>query len=71
MATTQQVGSVAASAPAPDPEVPERAWNRTFSPRYKLDILNQYESLNPHAGQNRRLGWLRSWQALVAAKAAR
>ena len=46
MATTQQTGSVAASAPAPDPEVPERARNRTFSPRYKLDILNQYESLN-------------------------
>src|SRR5215472_3498434 len=27
-------------------EVPERARNRTFSPRYKLDILKQYESLN-------------------------
>jgi transposase-like protein len=40
MATMQQVGS------APDPEVSERARNRTFSPRYKLDILNQYESLN-------------------------
>jgi len=26
--------------------VPERARNRTFSPRYKLDILKQYESLN-------------------------
>ena len=46
MATTQQVGSVAGSALAPDPEVPERARNRTFSPRYELDILNQYESLN-------------------------
>src|SRR5579883_2753839 len=46
MATTQQSGSTAASAPAPDPEVPERARPRTFSPRYKLDILNQYESLN-------------------------
>src|SRR5438477_513371 len=31
---------------APDPEVPERARTRTFSPRYKLDILNRYESLN-------------------------
>ncbi len=40
MATMQHVGS------APDPEVPEWARNRTFSPRYKLDILNQYESLN-------------------------
>ena len=46
MATTQQSGSTAASAPAPDPEVPERARTRTFSPRYKLDILNRYESLN-------------------------
>jgi|ERR1041385_994484 transposase-like protein len=46
MATTQQSGSAAASAPTPDPEVPERARNRTFSPRYKLDILNQYELLN-------------------------
>jgi transposase len=46
MATMQQAGSAAASAPAPDPEVPERARTRTFSPRYKLEILNQYESLN-------------------------
>ena len=46
MATTQHAGKEAGSAPAPDPEVPERARNRTFSPRYKLDILNQYESLN-------------------------
>lgn len=46
MATTQQSGSAVASAPAPDPEVLERARTRTFSPRYKLDILNQYESLN-------------------------
>ena len=46
MATTQQSGSTAASAPAPDPEVPERARTRTFSSRYKLDILNRYESLN-------------------------
>ena len=45
MATTQQVGT-AASTPVPEPEVPERARNRTFSPRYKLDILKQYESLN-------------------------
>lgn len=46
MATTQQLGPAAAAASGPDPEVPERAQNRTFSPRYKLDILNQYESLN-------------------------
>ncbi len=46
MATTQQSGSTAASAPAPDPEVRERARTRTFSSRYKLDILNRYESLN-------------------------
>ena len=46
MATTQHAGKEAGSAPAPDPEVPERARNRTFSPRCKLDILNQYESLN-------------------------
>ena len=45
MATTQQVGT-AASTPVPEPEVPERARNRTFSPRYKLDILNQYDSMN-------------------------
>jgi len=46
MATTQQSGSTAASALVPDPEVLERARTRTFSPRYKLDILNRYESLN-------------------------
>ena len=46
MATTQQSGSTAAGAPAPDPEAPERARTRTFSPRYKLVILNRYESLN-------------------------
>ena len=46
MATTPQSGSTAASAPAPDPEVPERARTRTFSPRYKPGILNRYESLN-------------------------
>jgi transposase len=46
MATMQQSDAAAARAPAPDPEVPERARNRTFGPRYKLDILNQYESLN-------------------------
>ena len=46
MATTQQSGSTAASTPAPDPEVPERARTRTFSSRSKLDILNRYESLN-------------------------
>jgi len=46
MATTQQVGTAVASTPTPDPEVPERARNRTFSPRYKLDILRQYEALN-------------------------
>jgi len=46
MATTQQVGTAVASTPTPDPEVPERARNRTFSPRYKLDILRQYETLN-------------------------
>ena len=46
MATTPQSGSTAASTPAPDPEVPERARTRTFSSRYKLDILNRYESLN-------------------------
>ena len=44
MATTPQSGSTAASAPAPDPEVPART--RTLSPRSKLDILNRYESLN-------------------------
>lgn len=31
---------------APDPEVPERAQFRSFSPSYKLRILNEYESLN-------------------------
>jgi len=41
----QQVGT-AASRPVPEPEVPERARNRTLSTRYKLDILKQYESLN-------------------------
>jgi transposase-like protein len=45
MATMQQAGSAKGTL-APDPEVPERARMRTFSPRYKLDILNQYESLN-------------------------
>lgn len=29
----------------PDPEVPERASRRVYSPRYKLDILAEYEGL--------------------------
>ena len=45
MATTQQSGSTAASAPAPDPEVLERARTRAFSSRYKLDILNWTSSI--------------------------
>ena len=56
MATTQQSGSTAASAPAPDPDVPERARTRTFSSRYKLDILNRYESLNKQGKWVGRLG---------------
>ena len=46
MATAQRAGSTAASAPAPDPEAPAPARTRTFSPRYKLDLLNRYASLN-------------------------
>lgn len=36
----------AVGAPTPDPEVSERARVRTFSARYKLDILRQYEALD-------------------------
>jgi alkylmercury lyase len=34
------------AARAPDPEVAERAQFRSFSPSYKLRVLNEYESLN-------------------------
>lgn len=30
----------------PDPEVPERAQRRTYSARYKLDILAEYDTLS-------------------------
>lgn len=48
MATTNQdagTGRDQGASRAPDPEVAERARVRSFSPRYKLDILNEYESL--------------------------
>jgi putative ABC transport system substrate-binding protein len=50
MATTQQSGSTAASAPVPDPEVPERARTRTFSSRYKLDSLSRRRFLQSTIG---------------------
>jgi hypothetical protein len=31
----------------PDPEVPERAHRRTFTARYKLDVLAAYDAANP------------------------
>jgi transposase len=48
MATPQQNDPAADGdvGRAPDPEVPERAQFRSFSPSYKLRILNEYESLN-------------------------
>ena len=49
MAPMQQGSSAAREGarpePDPDPEVPERARNRTFSARYKIEVLNEYESL--------------------------
>jgi transposase len=30
----------------PDPEVPEKAQRRVYSPRYKLEILTEYEQLD-------------------------
>jgi len=32
--------------PAPDPEVPEKARHRSYSPAYKVRILNEYEGLS-------------------------
>src|SRR5450759_5853785 len=31
----------------PDPEVPERAHRRTFTARYKLDVLAAYDAADP------------------------
>jgi transposase len=44
--TTAPTGGHAGSVPAdpPDPEVPERAKRRTYSARYKLEILAEYEA---------------------------
>jgi transposase-like protein len=39
-------GSVAGQAD-PDPEVPERARRRTFTAKYKLEILAAYEAADP------------------------
>ena len=46
LATTARPGANTGSMPAdpPDPEVPERATRRTYSARYKLEILAEYEA---------------------------
>jgi hypothetical protein len=74
MATTQQSGSVAASAPTPDPEVPERARTRTFSPRYTvcyasvkrpLTVCGQGKVRHLYSGGVRNLsGWGRHTEVL-------
>lgn len=45
LATTTPSGGDTGGMPAepPDPEVPERATRRTYTARYKLDILAEYE----------------------------
>jgi transposase len=41
-------GVVAGSKPAdPDPEVPERARRRTFTAKYKLEVLAAYDAAGP------------------------
>ncbi len=41
-------GVVADSKPAdPDPEVPERARRRTFTAKYKLEVLAAYDAAEP------------------------
>lgn len=45
---TADPGSVADNAAGrPDPEVPERARRRTFTAKYKLDVLTAYEAADP------------------------
>lgn len=46
-ATVVQAGGVPADLP--DPEVPERARRRTYSARYKLEILAEYEACDREA----------------------
>jgi len=40
-------GVMADSKPEPDPEVPERARRRTFTAKYKLEVLAAYDAAEP------------------------
>jgi transposase len=40
-------GLVAAAQERPDPEVPERARRRTFTAKYKLEVLAAYDAAEP------------------------
>jgi transposase-like protein len=40
-------GVMADSKPDPDPEVPERARRRTFTAKYKLEVLAAYDAAEP------------------------
>jgi transposase len=40
-------GVMADSKPYPDPEVPERARRRTFTAKYKLEVLAAYDAAEP------------------------
>jgi transposase-like protein len=44
--TATHVGDHGGMADPPDPEVPDRARRRTFTARYKLNILGQYEAMD-------------------------
>lgn len=46
ISTEGRLGSPAGYANDPDPEVPERAKRRSYSARYKLEILTEYEDLD-------------------------
>lgn len=46
-ALTVDPGSVVEAAGRPDPEVPERARRRTYTAKYKLEILAAYDAADP------------------------
>jgi len=49
IAAEDRLPSHAGSVGDPDPEVPERAKRRSYTARYKLEILDEYEGLDRDA----------------------
>ena len=55
MTERSSTGQAVGMEDVPDPQVPERARRRTYTAKYKRDILTEYDSLNRQA---RARAWL-------------